>query len=320
MTQHEFSIYAKTGTYIFIYYIVILPNIMYPDVQSMRPSVNFRLNRVGVTDVKKPVRIQRNGIQNVLILTIDLFVNLPASKKGADMSRNVESLYNIVNDSVKKPYDGVEYLAENIVKKLLEKHEYADFAEVSMCSDYFLEKKTPSGRTTLENYRLIGLSYGHRGKNIKKMVGVEVVGMTACPCAMETVRTMLKEKYPEHSDFLDEIPVITHNQRNNTTLILEVPDNAKVDADDLISIVESSMSVPTYEILKRKDEGHVVMEAHSNPKFVEDVVREVLTKLLDRYSDFPDDVEVIVRSESEESIHKHNAFAERATTFGELRA
>ena len=72
-------------------------------------------------------------------------------------------------------------------------------------------------------------------------------------------------------------------------------------------------------MLKRRDEGELVLKAHENPKFVEDVVRDILASVLKRYGNLPDDTIVIARSESEESIHKHNAFAERVTTLGELK-
>ncbi|HLQ41474.1 MAG TPA: GTP cyclohydrolase, FolE2/MptA family, partial [Thermoplasmata archaeon] len=85
-------------------------------------------------------------------------------------------------------------------------------------------------------------------------------------------------------------------------------------------IVEESLSAPTYGLLKRPDEGRLVEMAHRNPKFVEDVVRDVLDRLLKRYPKMPDTTWVRVKSEAEESIHKHNALAERSTTFGELRA
>jgi GTP cyclohydrolase-4 len=101
--------------------------------------------------------------------------------------------------------------------------------------------------------------------------------------------------------------------------MVEVPERFSVEADDLIGLVEGSQSSPTYEILKRPDEAQVVLDAHRNPKFVEDVVRDLLKKVADSYPDLPDEVAVSVRSESEESIHKHNAVAERITTMGELR-
>ena len=79
------------------------------------------------------------------------------------------------------------------------------------------------------------------------------------------------------------------------------------------------MSSPTFELLKRTDEKEVVLQAHKNPKFVEDVVRDMLTRVLKQYGSLPDETCVIAKSESLESIHKHNAFAERVTTVGELK-
>ena len=117
-----------------------------------------------------------------------------------------------------------------------------------------------------------------------------------------------------------ELPVITHNQRNISRLVIQVPDGFEVEADDLIAIAEGAMSSPTYATLKRQDEGELVLAAHLNPKFVEDVVRDILAAVLGKYSELPDFVEVRVHSESQESIHKHNAFAERDTTLGELRS
>jgi GTP cyclohydrolase-4 len=136
--------------------------------------------------------------------------------------------------------------------------------------------------------------------------------MTTCPCALEVIRKLdSRDKY---------FPAPTHNQRNIGTLMIEVPhDKHQVDADDLINIVEKSFSSPTYSILKRKEEGEIVLKAHKKPKFVEDVVRDMLSTILKKYKNLPDDVIVIARSESEESIHKHNAYAERITTLRELR-
>ena len=267
-------------------------------------------------NVVKPIFVKRGGKTITLVTRIDIFVDLPPSKKGSDMSRNIEVISEIVEDSVRNPCTGIENLASRIVKKVKEKHEYARYAEVNLHADYFLERETPLGRKTIERYGLIGRAKMDEN-GVKKMVGVEVVGMTACPCAMETIRAILKERYDD--ELLDKIPVPTHNQRNIATVMLEVPEGYEVEANELIDIIEESMSSPTYEILKRKDEGEVVLRAHENPKFVEDVVREILHRILKKYENLPDDVIVVVRSESEESIHKHNAFAERITTLGELR-
>jgi len=283
-----------------------------PDVQSEPSHLHFKLTRVGVKGVRKLVYIRRPKSKEIITLptTFDMFVDLPPSQKGSHMSRNVELAADFVENSRRKPVESLEDFCALMVKKLLERHSYATFAEVKASADYFLERKGFSGRKEVEPYKLIAEARCRRGEKVRKLIGVEVIGMTACPCAMEVVRALIKEDR-------DLIP--THNQRNITTLMIEVPESAEVEANDLIDMVEKSFSSPTYSVLKRKEEGELVINAHRNPKFVEDVVRDALNQIIQRYPDLPDNTMVIVRSESEESIHKFNAFAERVTTLGELR-
>ncbi len=273
---------------------------------------------MGVTGVKKPIRVRRNGridlICETLACDIDVFVDLPSDQKGSHLSRNLEIIREVVEESVREPVNGVENLAASICGQLLERHEYASVGEVHIAADYFREVETPNGRETLEFYRLFGEALAQRGGDLMKTIGVQVIGMTACPCAMETVRSALEE-----GTVTGDFPTISHNQRNVCTLMITMPGDIELEANDLIDLVEASFSSPTFEILKRSDEAAVVTNAHKNPKFVEDVVRDVLMRILLRYPDLPDGILVMVRSESEESIHKHNAFAERITTLGELR-
>jgi GTP cyclohydrolase-4 len=294
---------------------------MVMDVQNQKPHGSFKLTRVGVTGVKKPVNVKRPGKAVTLTAQIDVFVDLPSSQKGSHLSRNVEVISEILDKCVREPVKSLEILSEDICHRLLDRHEYATYSEVHTTANYFLEKSLDSGKKSLEEYKLIASASAKRNNEtaLKKSIGVEVVGMTTCPCAMETVRNMLEEEYPQEKEFLQKIPVVTHNQRNVTTLTIDVPKGYDVEADDLVAIAEESLSSPTYEILKRDDEAEVTLKAHENPKFVEDVVRDILGKILEKYHEFPDDVVVSVRSESEESIHKHNAYAERVTTLGELR-
>jgi GTP cyclohydrolase-4 len=290
------------------------------DCQSRRLENSFKLTRVGVTGVRKPVVVHRDGKDNHLTALIDVFVDLPSTQRGSHMSRNVEVVTEMIDESVRRKVSSLEELAAKMCKKLLDRHDYASFAEVNMSADYFLERKPDGGRTSLEPYKLMAKATAMRGNGLTKLIGVEVQGMTACPCAMETVRHRMLTRHPELRSLPENTPMISHNQRNHTTLMVEVPEDVEIEADDLIEIVESSLSSPTYGILKRADEANVVLRAHENPKFVEDVVREILGKLLRRYPRLEDSVHVTVRSESEESIHKHNAFAERVTTLGELRS
>ena len=285
-----------------------------PDVQSRLSPSNFKLTRVGVTGVKKLVHIKRPNKKSVLPLTVtlDLFVDLPAFQKGSHMSRNLELVSEIIDQTLQAPVADLESFCAETAELLLKKHEYATVSEVRAEADYFLDVIYPSGQKGLEPYKLIAEARTKRAGDLKKLIGVKVIGMTACPCAMEVVRKI------ESREINSSAP--THNQRNIGTLMIEVPRGTLlVDADDLIAIVEQSFSSPTYSILKRKEEAELVIKAHAKPKFVEDVVRDILSAVLKKYTDLPDEVIVIVRSESEESIHKHNAFAERVTTLGELR-
>ena len=292
----------------------IIKAIDLPDVQSSPSTSNFKLTRVGVTGVKKQVTVKRPGMDKAtcLVVKMDLFVDLPASQKGSHMSRNLELVSEIIDETLKKPISDLESFCAETAKLLLKKHEYATFSEVKAEGDYFFERIYPSGKKGLEPYKLVAEARAKNTGEIKKLIGVRVIGMTACPCAREVIKTI--------GNYKDDVVPPTHNQRNITTLMIEVPgDDKSVDANDLIEIVEQSFSSPTYSILKRGEEGKLVFDAHKNPKFVEDVVRDILSRLLKKYKNLPDDVLVVVRSESEESIHKHNAFAERVTTLGELR-
>ncbi|MDG6220680.1 MAG: GTP cyclohydrolase MptA [Candidatus Thermoplasmatota archaeon] len=292
------------------------------DVQGMTLDKGFRISRVGITGVQKPIRVSRKGREIDLTTTIDVFVDLPGSLRGSHMSRNAELINEVVDSSVKQPVPSLESLASKMSQMLLEKHEYAEDAEVWLQATYFLERSTPEGRLTLEPYKIMAQGKAKRNGECTKMVGVEVQGISACPCAMEGMRAILKEKHPHNAKAIDEMPVPSHNQRNVTTLMLGIPCGmeARVEADELIGMVEKGMSSPSYEILKRRDEARLVYEAHKNPRFVEDIVRTVLSSVVEKYQDFPDDTLVLVKSEAQESIHKHNAMAERAASLGELRA
>jgi len=115
--------------------------------------------------------------------------------------------------------------------------------------------------------------------------------------------------------------MMTHNQRNVTTLKLVLPVDVDIDADVMIGMVDSVFSSPTYEILKRADEAKTVYKAHLNPKFVEDIVRSLLQEFMEQYGHLAKshpDIAILARSVSQESIHKHDAVAERRATIGEL--
>ncbi len=284
-----------------------------PDVQALLPESRFKLSRVGVTGVHKLVRVRRpdSPEDNVLSVVFDVGVDLPPTMKGSHLSRNVEALSEILEADTSQRVTGLEDLCLRIAKDLLKRHEYATEAEVKATADYFLERKTPFGTKSTEWYKLLAEATTRRGDGSHKLIGVEVTGMSACPCAMETAKTLRNDVTPG--------PGLTHNQRNIATLIVEVPEEVQVDANRLVDVVEGCLSTPTFELLKRRSEGLLVLHAHERPKFVEDVVREMLSGVIKAYPDLPDEASIFARSRAEESIHKHDAFAEQATTVGELR-
>jgi GTP cyclohydrolase-4 len=187
-----------------------------------------------------------------------------------------------------------------------------------------MEKITPlSGKKMQELYTLIGMAVSTQERS-KRIVGVEAEGMTVCPCAQDMVRDHSRERLseegfsPEEAErALSAIPIASHNQRGRGTLL--IGSEQEVRAEDLVGIIEASMSSETYDLLKRPDEFFVVNKAHYNPRFVEDVVREMLQNVVDMYPNLPDTDFVLAKQVNFEGIHKHNAFAERYGTLDEIR-
>ena len=303
-----------------------------PDVQACEPDYPFNLTRVGVTGVKKLVKVERGNDERpvVLISDFEVFVDLPSDRKGANLSRNFEAIDEVLEEAINCPVYEIEELCGEIAKRLLLRHEYATRAEVKMKSEYIVRRQTPvtktNGQEVVDIFAEAVARAGPAGY-LRKTVGAEVLGMTACPCAQEIMKEEVREELaklgiPEKqaSDLADRLPIATHNQRGRGSISIEVRDRRCVSIDRIIKIIEESMSSRVFGLLKRPDEAVVVKRAHSNPKFVEDCVRTMAQKLVEAFYDLPDDAAVTLKQINEESIHQHNAFAERTAKMGELRA
>ncbi|MCI4323638.1 MAG: GTP cyclohydrolase MptA [Thermoplasmata archaeon] len=296
------------------------------DVHASAPEGRGQLlRRVGVSTIRKPLSIQRKDRVVTLTATFRVAVDLPASRKGSDLSRNAELLAEVIDATALRPAASLESVCVGIATDLLSRHSYATEAEVDATAEYFLSRGISEGRQSLEDYLLVAqaraVRNGAEPPQIFRAIGAEAVGMTACPCAMETARTLLTEEFPLLNDpALAKLPIVSHNQRNRTRLTFELPPGADIEADAIIDAIESAQSSPTYAILKRRDEATVVINAHRNPKFVEDVVRDLLNEVLRRFPELPDAARVRVETTSEESIHKYDVSASHAATLGELRS
>lgn len=304
--------------------------VCFPDTQDDTPRISIHLSRVGVTGVKKLLRLERNQKRPIILLpTFDAFVDLPSNQKGIHMSRTPEAISEVVDEVANNSSIEVESLCADIVHRMMTKHKYAKRVEVKMTSDYMFMKESPvTDNQSQEMAKLIANAVGIRkdGKiKIRKSIGAELVGMTVCPCAQESVREADKIKLLEFLDeetcqkVLDTVTFASHNQRGVGTVSIEVPENQKIEGEDIIRIIEESMSSPVCELLKRPDENAVVMNAHQKPVFVEDCVRNMVEKIIDKYSHLPDDTLITTRQVNHESIHRHNAFAEKVATMGTLK-
>jgi GTP cyclohydrolase IV len=295
------------------------------DVHAMAPARGrLKLQSVGISGIRKPLSVQRADRVNVLAVTFHVAVDLPSARKGSDLSRNAEILAEVVDKTVTRPVDSLETACSSIAVELLARHASATEASVEAEAEYFLRKGVSEEKRSFEDYALIGRAHATRSPDgsiaLRRGIGAEAVGMTACPCAMETCREKLLVEFPLLADpQFKTLPMITHNQRNRTRLIFEFEEEGTVEVDDLIAAVEGAQSSPTFAILKRGDEGQVVLDAHRHPKFVEDVIRDLLASLPERFPGVPDSTRVYASTLSEESIHKYNVEAAHQLTLGMLR-
>ncbi len=307
-----------------------LPVIYLPDIQANLPEIPITLTRVGVTDVKKLVEVARKDKRPiVLVSTFDIFVDLPSNRKGANLSRNFEAIDAVLEEMITAPVYEIEDLCGEVAKRLIDRHEYALNAEVRMRSEYIIKRETPMTKIKCQEVvNIFAEARAIRGEelDVRKLVGAEVLGITACPCAQEIMRDKAKNELKALGvkdevirEFLNRVPMPTHNQRGRGIISIEVHDSNFVSIDRIINIIENSMSSQMFELLKRSDEAAIVELAHKNPKFVEDCVRTMAQKIVNEFPELPDDSIITVKQINEESIHRHNAFAERKSTLGELR-
>ena len=281
------------------------------------------LSRAGVTRVQKAVRLRWGGAEKLIPAEIDCTVDLDPAQKGVHMSRFPELFEEAIDEVVIGESFLVEELAEHIAQHIVERQR-AGRAEVRIVTRYPRERRTPvTGLPTQELITLVGIAAASE-RGARRIVGVEAPGINACPCAQGLVRGRASERLLEAGfggddveRILELVPLATHNQRGRGTLY--VGTRSSVNAEQLVEIVESSMSAPVYELLKRPDELFVVEHAHLQPRFVEDSVRLALKGVLDAYPGLADEDFVYSRQVNLETIHTHDVLAERHGTVGELR-
>jgi len=248
------------------------------DVQSSADTRQIAINKVGIKDIRHPVRIQdRSGGEQHTIANFNMYVNLPHNFKGTHMSRFVEILNNHERELSVKSF-------KDVLKEMTERLE-AESGHIEMAFPYFVNKKAPvSGVESLMDYDVIFIGELTGGEpRLKVKVVVPVTSL--CPCS---------KKISEYG---------AHNQRSHVTVTISTSEFVWIE--DIIDLVEKEASCELFGLLKRPDEKYVTERAYDNPKFVEDMVRDVAVRLNQdsRISGY------IVESENFESIHNHSAYA-----------
>ena len=293
------------------------------DLQASQPEVRVGLSRAGVRGVSKAIRIRYGDAEKLIAAEIDCTVDLDRTQKGVHMSRFPEVFEEAIERVVLEEAFLIEELAAHIAEHVVER-QGAGRAETQIVARYPIERRTPvTDLPTQEMVALVGIAAAST-RGVRRVVGVEAAGINACPCAQGLVRgaaaSRLLDAGFEEGDverILELVPLATHNQRGRGTLF--VGSDQRVNAEQLVAIVESSMSSPVYELLKRPDELFVVEHAHLQPRFVEDSVRLALQGTLASYPALADADFLFSRQVNLETIHTHDVVAERYGTVGELR-
>ncbi|MFC6719215.1 GTP cyclohydrolase MptA [Natrialbaceae archaeon GCM10025810] len=298
-----------------------------PDVQATAPDVTVGLSQVGVTGVEKLVKIAREGKRPIVLTAeFEVFVDLPAWRKGADMSRNMEVIDEILEDATREEAYRVEEVCGEAAERLLEKHDYTTRAEVKMEAEFMRRERTPeSDRETQHTVDIIASATATE-EGTREEIGAHVVGMTVCPCSQGMSVARAKQALEDLdvdeetiNAFLDEVPQPGHSQRGHATITVESEGDPDVDLNDIVEIARDSMSARIYNLAKRPDEDHMTYHAHADAKFVEDCVRAMAEGVVSEFDHLPDDAVVTMIQSNDESIHQHNAHAERVVEMGTLR-
>ena len=248
------------------------------DVQGRADSRRIPINKVGIKDIYHPVRVSdRSGGEQHTIANFNMYVALPHNFKGTHMSRFVEIL---MGQEREISVEAFRQMLHEVTRRL-----DATTGHVEMSFPYFVSKPAPvSGVASLMNYQASLVGEVRDGVE-QTWIEVVVPVTSLCPCS---------KKIAEYG---------AHNQRSHITIRARVREHLWIE--ELIDIAEQEASSQLYGILKRPDEKYVTERAYDNPKFVEDIVRDVAVRL----NAEPRVLAYVVEAENFESIHNHSAYA-----------
>ena len=256
------------------------PNaIAIPDVQSSADSRRIAIDKVGIKSIRHPIKVadKRGGVQHT-VASFNMYVGLPHNFKGTHMSRFIE----ILNGREREiSVENFEPMLRTMVERL-----EAETGHIEMSFPYFINKAAPvSGVQSLMDYEVCFIGSIREGGSYEFTMKVVVPVTSLCPCS---------KKISAYG---------AHNQRSHVTVTAVLNDHLWIE--EMVQMVEAQASCEVFGLLKRPDEKWVTERAYDNPKFVEDMVRDVAGQL-NREPRIDADV---VETENFESIHNHSAYA-----------
>lgn len=256
------------------------------DTQNLKDNRGVDIQKVGINHLELPLVIQRKNESNQVVnAKARVTVSLPRHYKGTHMSRFVEVLREWENKNLLGM--DIKGCLATIIKKL-----NAQSGELKFKFKYFIDKKSPVSKLSFPmgydcSFQGNLANYGKENEEYKFILGVKVPLTTLCPCSKEI---------SEYG---------AHNQRAIVNVKISYDETQHIWIEDLIKEIESCGSCEIYPLLKRVDEKYVTEKAYKNPKFVEDILRDVVLKLRDNKTINSFEVEC----EAYESIHNHSAWA-----------
>lgn len=248
------------------------------DVQNLPDIRQLAIDKVGIKAIRHPVKVKdKTGGAQHTVATFNMYVHLPHNFKGTHMSRFVE----IINANEREiSVENFQMILNEMANRL-----EAKSGHIEMTFPYFVNKSAPvSGVKSLLDYEVTFIGEVNNGQH-EIQVKVLIPVTSLCPCS---------KKISAYG---------AHNQRSHVTVTIKLKEFMWIE--DMISMVEAQASSQLYGLLKRPDEKYVTERAYNNPKFVEDMVRDIATA----FNNEPRIKNYIVECENFESIHNHSAYA-----------
>lgn len=304
--------------------------VLAPDINNSRPAFEIPLNKVGILNVIQQVKLKFGKNVVTIPAEFNIWVELPSTYRAAHLSRNLEALKKVLwkQDEHQLRLLSINNIGSKIVNQLLLHHPYSTKVHIDLSLDYFSKRFSPE-RNIINNepFRItLGATSIRKSKKIitKHSLQVIVKGATTCPCAQNqskfiTLQKMKKLEIDIDDKLIENLIFPTHMQRAVVIIRFEDMDDNNLDIENLITIAENSMSNSTQSLLKRDDEEQLIRRAFLNPKFVEDVVRAAAYSIALYPKKLGKDTKIYISTETQESIHKHDAFSEIFITYLDLK-